>query len=231
MLVDIDVKSNVEVVARERGKIVYRYENHNIFTDSGRDWLAHLISFQAMPPSGTYVSPCSGENNNYYHPRHNLIRYMGFGMGGTKQVYPAAAFTTPPLSYYQPQSFSQTDTDPSVYSLEIPVAISDNGTAIPPVPDTGPLWLGQISVPTFPSGSAGEIVFQRLITEAEISFPPFDLVPISEVGLFIDDPAGNYTTTKPAPTSPPFNMVAYDQINTLPKTNAIAFEVKWTFRF
>ena len=230
---DIDLKVNVRIEARERGKLVRVHESHNIFLNTGRDWLRQLMSFREapdpMPPEGVYVDPCQGGTVPYYNDRHSLIRYMALGMGGSKQIYPAAEFLVPPLSHYQPQFFTQTDTDPLVYKLEIPVVLDLLGQPVPP-PAVGPKWLGQIANPVLLGTGPGHVKYTRLFAEAEISVPPFDNVPLSEIGLYIDDPDPNYILTKPDPVAPPYNLVAYDQFNTIVKTNAIALQVDWTFR-
>ena len=222
----LEVRSNLRIAARERGKLATSRDTHNIFLDIGRDWLAHLIALQAMPPYGSFAGPTS-----YFQP-HRLVRYMCFGIGGNKQVYPTALFGQPPLNQYAasaavwPPPFTQTDTDPGVYALEAPVILSSNGHALPP--SDGWAWLGQIALPTFPGTSPGEVTFTRIFLEAELSEDPFDLVPLSEIGLFVDDPAPSYPTTMPVT---PGSMIAYNTFNTISKTNAIALQVDWTFRF
>lgn len=234
---DIEVKCNVRIEARERGKLVQVHEGHNLFLNVGRDWLRQLMSFReapdAMPPEGTYCTPTQGETVPYYNDRHSLIRYMALGMGGSKQIYPASEFLVPPLSHYSPQSFLQTDTDPTVNALEIPVVIDPLAIVIPDpggppdIPPVGPKWLGQIANPVL-GGSPGEVKYTRLFSETEISVGPFDTVPLSEIGLFIDADDANYILTKP--TSATYYMIAYEQFNTIVKTAAIALQVDWTFR-
>ena len=225
-LVDnIEVKSNLKIVARERGKIVTVRDTHNIFLDVGRDWLAHLVALASMPPYATFAS-----DSDYYQP-HRLVRYMCMGVGGNKQVYPKATFNLAPLNLYAagggvwPPPFAQTDTDPEVFALEAPVITSMNSHA---VPEQGCKWLAQIAVPTFPGSSPGEVTFTRIFLETELSDAPFDLVPLSEIGLFVDEVPTTYPVTKP---TNPGSMIAYNTFNTISKTNAIAIQVDWTFRF
>ena len=59
----IEAKSNIEILIRERGKLVGRRDTHNIFPTIGGVWLAQLIC---------------GETTNY-------INQMGLGIGGSKQ--------------------------------------------------------------------------------------------------------------------------------------------------
>lgn len=221
----IEVKSNLRIEARERGKLVTVREDHNIFLDVGREWLAHHVALAAMPPYATFAAAA-----DYYQP-HRMPRYMCFGVGGNKQAYPKAAFLQAPLNLYAatspvwPPPFTQTDTDPAVFALESPVITSMNAHA---VPEQGCKWLAQIAKPSFPGGSPGEVKFTRVFMEAEISEPPFDLVPLSEIGLFVDEVPAAFPFTKP---TVPGSMIAYNTFNTISKTNAIAIMVDWTFRF
>ena len=216
---------NVSIVARENGKIVDRYEGHNIFLDTGREWLSHQLCLHTIPSYGVYAWPPTSGGDPFYYSPHRLPRYMCFGIGGNKQFYPRTAFNNPPLNLYgAAPAFTQTDTSAVVYALEAPVITSMNGHT---VPEQGCKWLGQIGIPSFPGGSPGEFRFTRVFLENELSEAPFDLVPLSEIGLFTDDPSPDYPYTKP---TAPGNMIAYDTFNTISKTNAIAIQVDWTFR-
>ena len=220
----IEVKQNIKLTARERGKIVAVREDHNIFLDVGREWLAKFIGLAVMPPYSTFATPAD------YNNPHRFPRYMGFGIGGNKQAYPKGAFNVAPLNLYDtggiwPPPFTQTDTNPVVFALESPVIVEMNGHL---VPEAGCKWLAQIALPTFPGGSPGEIMFTRIFMPAELSDPPFDVVPLSEIGLFVDEPPATYPFTKP---TAPGSMIAYNTFSTLSKTNAIAIQVDWTFRF
>ena len=46
----VEVKNNLKLTVRERGKIVARREGHNIWVDLGREYLAGLISLAAIGP-------------------------------------------------------------------------------------------------------------------------------------------------------------------------------------
>lgn len=201
---DIEVKYNLRIVARERGKIVDRRETHNIFVDLGREWISKLIAY-------TSFSPDTPE-------RSDRVKYMGFGIGGTRQSAVNQVATTPISPPYIGSNL-QTDTDRSVASLERPVRVSGSGTNYPGV--SGDVWLGLIQAPAgHPTATRTE--FRRVFTQVEVSYPPFISVPLSEIGLFTSDanPEGYKN-----------NLVAYDTFDTLTKTSAIQLEVVWTFVF
>jgi hypothetical protein len=192
---DIVVKSNVFITARERGKIVERREGHNIFLDFGREWLAQLIAFESF-------SPEEFQNDE-------RIKYMGFGIGGSRQIAPDFA-DTPPLDAYGPVGqFNQTDTDPTVLRLERPVQVTLGN------------WVGQVQAPA-EHDTPTSTTFKRLFTLEDVSFAPYISVPLSEVGLFLSN------------ANPAFfgnNIVAYDTFDTISKTTAFELEVVWTLRF
>lgn len=201
----IEVRSNLELTMRERGKIVDRRIGHNIWLDIGREYLSKLISFVDYTP--TYF-----ENNR--------IRYMGLGIGGTRQIALPVA-NTPPLSVSYPGPNTQTDTDPTLTDLERPVRISGGSSSPPYV--VSDVWLGQIAAPpTFPTGTS--VKFTRLFTAVEVSYAPYVTVPLSEVMLYTSGANVNsYTNTG-------FG-VAYDTFDTISKTNAFELQIDWTVRF
>lgn len=199
---DIQVKSNVFITARERGKIVTRREGHNIFVDYGREWLTRLISYRSFSPDVVETDA--------------RIRYMGFGIGGTRQLAPAFADTAPLTDYVPVGSFAQTDTDPTVSRIERPVRVS--GGSGPPV--SSDFWMGQVQAPVV-HDTPTSATFRRLFVTDEVSYGPYSSVPLSEVGLFVSDAVPNFRNN---------NVVAYDTFDTLSKTLAFELEVVWTLR-
>lgn len=201
---DIVVKQNLSIIARERGKIVARRDGHNIWLDLGREYLAQLVSYALFSPITT--------------ERDDRVRYMGFGIGGTRQVAPTLADASPISPPYVGFNL-QTDLDATVTYLERPVRISGGSTAYPGI--AGDVWVGQIQAPathTLPT----QVTYKRLFTSAEISYAPFLSVPLSEVALF---------TSAADPNVYRNNPIAYDTFDTICKTNAVEIETIWTLRF
>lgn len=201
---EIEVKQNLFLTMRERGKIVERREGHNIWLNLGREYLASLIAYANFNPN----TP----------ERDDRIQYMGLGIGGTRQVAPAIA-NAAPISPPYTGTNNQTDTDPTITTLERPVRISGSGSNYPGL--AGDVWLGQVQAPAT-HATATEVTFVRLFTQVEVSYGSFLSVPLSEIGLFTSaaDP-GYYLNT----------IVAYDTFDTLSKTVAFELEVTWTIRF
>jgi len=205
---DIEVKSNLFITAYERGKVVARREGHNIFLDFGRQWLSELIAYLSFAPD--------------VYENENRIRYMGFGIGGSRQIAPAFADTAP-LTDYGPGGvgttggFTQTDTDPTLTRLERPVRVSGGSGGTQP----GDYWVGQVQAPVNHT-TAQSTTFRRLFVTDEVSYAPYNSVPLSEVGLFLSNVDPNFRTN---------NIVAYDTFDTISKTSAFELEVVWTLRF
>lgn len=211
---DIEVKTNLIIVARERGKIVQRSETHNIFLDLGREWLSRLIAYNTYSPD-TYQ-------------RNDRVRYIGFGIGGVRQVAPILADASPIGGSGDPYEASsaagigsniQTDVDRTVTTIERPVRVTGGTSGYPGT--GGDIWIGQIQAPV-EHATGTSATFRRVFTQQEISYTPFTSVPLSEAMLFTSsaDP-GFYLNTG----------IAYDCFDTISKTSAISLEVEWTFNF
>jgi hypothetical protein len=198
----IEVKQNLIITARERGKIIARREGHNIWLDLGREYLAQLLAYSLM-------SPLTAE-------RDDRIRYMGVGIGGNKQLALGVANAEPYLSAY-PGTNAQTDSDPSVTTLERPVRV--NGSEGAPIGTDE--WLGQIAAPaTHPTAS--QVKFIRTFSTTDVSYGSFLSVPLCEVGLYTGLADINVYNN---------SMVAYDTFDTISKTVAFELEFDWTIRF
>lgn len=200
----VQVWSNLDLIVRDRGKIVERRRGHNIWLNLGREFLASLICYASFSP----LTP----------ERDDRVRYMGLGIGGTRQVAPAVA-NNPPISTAYPGTNQYTDENPGLTQLERPVRISGSTDLYPG--QGADVWLGQVQAPVeHPSASRSK--FRRLFTQLEVSYSPFLSVPLAEVGLFTN--AANplvYNNT----------AVAFDTFDTLSKTSAFELQIDWEVRF
>lgn len=211
---DIQVKQNLKLHVVERGKIVERREGHNIFVDLGREWLSRLIAYKSYNPDVAQ--------------RDDRIRYMGFGIGGTRQLALATANSTPIGAVGDPYEANsavgvggntQTDLDRRVTTLERPVRVSGGSANYPGV--NSDVWVAPIQAPAVHT-TGTSVTFRRVFTQLEVSYLPFASVPVSEVGLF---------TSAAEPSFYLNTLVAYDTFDTLSKTSAVSIEVEWTFNF
>lgn len=200
----IEVKYNLSIIARERGKIVERRDGHNIFVDLGSEYLAELIALQN-------ISPDTPE-------RDDRVKYMGVGIGGTRQLAPGTADSSPISPPYTGTNL-QTDTDSTVTKLERPVRISGGSSAYPGI--STDVWVGAVQAPAV-HPVATQTQFRRVFASTEVSYPPFLTVPLSEVGLFTSASSqANFQNT----------LIAYDTFDTISKTAAVDLEVVWTLKF
>lgn len=202
----VEAESNLELTLRERGKLVQAPQRrvHNIWLNLGREYLAALITYSSFTP----LTP----------ERNDRIRYMGLGVGGSRQLAPGTA-NSPPISTAYPGSNAQVDTDPNILRMERPVRVTGGSTAYPGA--VADAWLGQVQAPA-QHPTTTSTTFKRLFGLLEVSYLPFQSVPLSEVGLFTNAAnPGIYNNT----------MIAYDTFDTLSKTDAFELEVAWTIRF
>ncbi len=207
----IQVRSNLILTVRERGKLVRRVRGHNIWLNLGREYLASLLCYASY--TGTFPTAVGVPERN------DRIQYMGLGIGGNRQLSPSVA-NSPPLTPAYAGTNVQTDTDPTVTVLERPVRVSGASDSYP-YSDPSNIWLGQVQAPVLHT-TATQSTFSRLFSTTDVSYTPFLSVPLSEIALF---------TASAVPSVYNNNPVAYDTFDTISKTNAFALEIDWTIRF
>lgn len=207
---DLEVSWNLEILGFERGKRkILHQRTHNIVVNTGRQFICENIAASSLSPGG------------FVRHQNTVVRYIGFGIGGTRQNNPAA--NSSPLSDAYPAGYggtnTQTDTSTAVGRLERPVLATASD------------WMVQVAAPaTFPDATSVQWVAS--FGQTDLNIAPHTSVPLSEIGLYKSsaDPtlpnggAGTY----PGPTS---NLVAYDTFDTLNKTAFFALLARWTWRF
>jgi hypothetical protein len=204
---EIEVRQNVHIIARERGKKVAERHGHNIFLNLGREWLAELISLTSLNPDVT--------------ARDDRIKYIGLGIGGTRQLALSYANSSPyggAGGAYEGTN-AQTDINAAVTILERPVRLSGGEDPYPG--DPGDIWIGAVQAPP-EHGLATETTFRRLFGPTDISYGSFASVPLSEVGLMTSTAVSNFHQNQ---------LVAYDTFDTISKTGAVELEIIWTLKF
>jgi len=197
--------TNIELDVRERGKIVRRERTHNIVTNIGRQFLAEVISSSTAEPTIT-------------REQDEVVRYIGFGIGGSRQVSSLAG--SAPYSTDYPGSNTQTDTDLTVTGLQRPVMVTSD-----------PLYMREIAAPnTFPTATS--VRFTAVFSETDINFGSYASVPLSEIGLYTSaaDPSLPNGAAGAYPGAGGL-MIAYDTFNTIHKSGVFSIEVRWEFRF
>ena len=66
------IQGHFQLEARERGKLRHRFEGYNIWTLTGREYLAELIGLQALSPRAAF--------------RDDRVAYIGLGSGAQSEV-------------------------------------------------------------------------------------------------------------------------------------------------
>lgn len=208
----VKISWNLEVLVHTRaGWLRHHQRTHNIVTNTGRQFLAESITASLFGP-GTFV-----------RHRDEVIRYIGFGIGGNRQTNPAAGSS--PLADAYPAGYggtnTQTDVDVTVAGLERPVLVS-----------LGPdLWMKEVVAPgTFPTPL--QTTFIATFGQTEINVGPHAAMPLSEIALYTSgaDPALPNGSAGPYPGAGGY-AVAYDNFNDLQKTGLFDIQVRWTWRF
>ncbi len=207
----IEVRWNLEIDMFDRGKRRRHHQRtHNIVVNTGRQYLCETITASTF-------SPVTRHSNH-------VIRYVGFGIGGTRQTSSSAS--SAPYSTAYPGGYggtnAQTDTDAAVAGLERPVRVTNSPSD---------LFFRQVSTPgTFPT--AVRTRFIAVFGPTDINYGSFTSVPLSEIGLYtsVADPALPNGVAGAYPGSPGA-LFAYDTFDTIHKTGGFSIEVRWELRF
>lgn len=222
----IEISSNVRVQLIDKdGRVEEEREDHNIFVDYGREWIAELMALQSLSPDTAF--------------RSDRIRFMAFGIGGTNQNIATATINTMQAGAY-PQwgkAFDgvtggvdpvQTDSDPTVTGLEWPVVIRE------PTPGVADYYDDVAAPAVFPD--TGIVRLTAVLGYDEVSYigslGSFTSVPISEVGLFTESVTAQTVVPWNATHAPAGErfMVAYHTFAPLTKTNKFVLQTDWELR-
>lgn len=214
----IQVRSNLKLVARERGKIVARREGHNIWVNLGREWLSELVGY------GSY----SGDAG--VPERSDRIRWMAVGIGGNRQVALGVANANPLLTDY-PGTNVQSDVDPTLRILERPVRVGwTTGSPSAPPYDAGDVWFAQVAGVTHPTATDAKFTVVFGLTDVNGGGSEYPTVPLSEIGLFTDHVSATRHVA-PSATNPTQYANAYDTFDSISKTVGIQVQADWILHF
>jgi hypothetical protein len=214
------MKPNVFITARDRGKISYRWEGHNVWVERGRQYLAQMLSLSSHNPD-VPVIPSS------------RLKHIQYGIGGVTQELgsiPANVNTAYPVGE-DPQATDGHSynhlfpIDPLITTLERPVRISGGTNPYDTAPNTD-VWLTGTAAPKFLVTVSSSSVSLRYFvsgSSGDIAYAPFTNVPITEAGLTLSGEA-----TPNAPFSP---IVAYVNFSPVRITATLDVEFVWTVGF
>jgi len=210
LLEDVNIRLNLDLLFLDKeGRVLDTRSSHNIITNAGRQFMAECISAQAFAGA------------NFTRHQDDIVRYIGFGIGGTRQNDADALDGSSALSLAYPGTNLQTDVDVAVSALERPIPVTEG-------PD---VWMKEITTPgTFPTATSTR--FSAIFSQTDLSGGSFPSVPISEIALF----KGAADPSLPNGTAGAYpgvggQVIAYDTFNAVAKTGVFAIEVRWTWRF
>jgi hypothetical protein len=200
---NIHVEVNFFATLRDRrGRVIDRREKHNVFTDVGRDWLAHLVAWEALGDPDT--------------PKTNArVRWAALGTGLT-QLEEASVI----------QLEVPTRVDDSGNYL---VAIQSSTYIAPASPGDRPtmrfkkefsgLEITTETNPVVSISEAGLFVDVYKADAPPVGIGGADDVPSAGLNTILDP---TFATNSP---------VAYARFDPLTKTQDFIFEIVWDFRF
>lgn len=208
---EIKLDTNITFTLTDmRGKVTEK-RTHNVYLNYGRDWLLKLMCYAAVggPPAVL-------ENNR--------VCYMGIGIGGDKQIS-----TIPPtVDARYPGTNVQSGTDVTVQYLERPVCVNEVGAL--------DYWLQEITHASTAFNATPPPYFVKFICKfgpTDISYAPYYIVPMSEIGLFeygqvglVEEP---YANVYPGPAGRP-QPISYATFYSLNKTAGVSLSVEWSLR-
>ena len=225
MFVDIiQVKTNLYITARERGKKVPNLcrSVHNVWVNLGREFLPRAIS----PLDGTYTTPVTDA----------LVQYIGLGIGGNRQLIDIAT-VYPTLDAHYPGLNVYDETLLTTEYLERPIKVT--GTA--GVGSSPGVWMSQVTAPpTFTGTPPTTVEFDTLFEDTDFHLSAsYPSVPLSEIGLFLSSQVASLTSEQVYDygASPYINtatrpvLIAYNTFNTISKTSSVSFEIRWKLQF
>jgi len=136
------------------------------------------------------------------------IRYMGFGIGGIRQLSPLASAI--PLVGDYPGTNVALDTNPKVTQLERPVRVS--------VSD----YLFELPVPVLTSSTFYSATYTASLGLNDLTYGSYLSIPVSELGLFLSGSDVEIGTNQP---------MGYDICEMVTKTQLTTLDVNWAVRF
>jgi hypothetical protein len=220
--------ANVRIIGRERGKRVPKLcrEDHNIWVNIGRQYLAEVIA------------PKDSNFNAHYSDiggTTQVVKWMGLGIGGDSQIADIA-LTYPTLDAHYPGLNTFDDETITASYMERPIKVSGTaGTGTSPG-----VWMSAVAAPPTFSGTPIHIVeFMTLFTEPDLHLGgAYPAVPLSECALMLAGEVSNLNSDDVYDyATPPYvgasrqRLIAYNTFTTLTKTSSVALEIHWQIQF
>lgn len=183
-------------------EIVDEREVHNVFTDNGRDWLAHLVAWYSLGDPDIPVT-------------QRRVRWVGVGTGVTQLEAPSVEYIESPVPVDDAGNYlAALNSDPTT---QFPVG------AIPTVRFSREFAPTEISLdtnPTVPLTEAALFVdVHRVQDIGGNDDSPYAQGTPDELSTLLNPKLANN------------NPVAYARFDTVTKTQDFTFGISWDFRF
>lgn len=228
----IEAKTNVKIIARERGKIVPSKcrQVHNTWVNYGRKFLAEVISPRDNGTSHDYTTHY-GDGSGV-----RVVRYVGVGIGGAEQVVNIASLY-PTLDAHYPGQNTYTDSDITINYLQRPVKVD----GVAGVGASAGTWMRSIGYPLIFSGTpVHKVEYMTFFSEYDLNIGgAYPAVPLSECGLMLTNEVPDRLSNEVYDygSSPDYIgaerqlVLAYNAFATIVKTLAVALEIHWEISY
>lgn len=158
----------VELIDPKTMKVVERREDHNIFTDVGRNWLASLISYYLFTVAPGTDEPATSKR------RYDGVRYMMVGTGSQLETVAVTQLVTPVVfdagGNYLANVIAPNVLPGSGISAQFQKIYGLNEISLPAT-----VYITEVGL--FPSGPASNPLDPAISTHAPIAYKTFDAVP------------------------------------------------------
>jgi len=213
------MKPNVFITVRQQGKLAYRWEGHNTWTDVGRDYLRRVCSLNTIEPDTPTL-----------YGSH--LKHVQFGVGGVLQgTVPAQVDTSYPAGF-DPNATSGKEynhelaVSPPIGTLERPVRISGGSNPYASAAASD-VWLTDHLPPktffTYPSTSSFTVWHVLAGGAGDVAYAPFGVVPLSEAGLVVGGTADVHEAYNA--------IVAYVNFTPIQFDSSSELTIGWTVNF
>lgn len=224
----IHALANVKIIGRERGKKKPNLcrEDHNIWVNIGRQYLAEVIS------------PKDSNFNVHYSDAGGtvqVVKWMALGIGGDSQTSDIS-LSYPTLDAHYPGLNTYDDETITAAYLERPIKVSGSaGTGAAPG-----VWMSSVAAPPTFVGTPIHIAeFVTVFTEPDLHVGgAYPAVPLSECALMLSGEVSNHTSEEvydyaasPYVGASRQRLIAYNTFTTLTKTSSVSLEIHWQIQF
>jgi hypothetical protein len=157
------------------GNLIDKEEDHNVFTDVGRNYLASLISYNLLTQTPGSNEPSTSKR------RYDGVRYMMVGTGSQEETNAVTQLHTPVVFNSSGHYLAQISAPNELPSTGIS-AIFQRVYGVNEISLPGTVNVSEVGL--FPSGIEGSPLAVGVSTHAPIAYKTFDPIPVTTSLLF-----------------------------------------------